>query len=71
MLSPVELHPFFLLSLNSFVHEPLADDIFISQGFDEFMNIVLDDAAEVYVKDAKPRREVGAHSQNSVHLSRC
>jgi small nuclear ribonucleoprotein E len=28
-------------------------------GFDEFMNIVIDDAAEVYVKDAKPRREIG------------
>lgn len=23
------------------------------------MNIVVDDAAEVYVKDAKPRREIG------------
>ena len=29
------------------------------QGFDEFMNVVIDDAAEVYVKDAKPRRELG------------
>ena len=28
-------------------------------GFDEFMNIVMDEAAEVYVKDAKPRRELG------------
>ncbi|KAH8834798.1 hypothetical protein DL96DRAFT_1701823 [Flagelloscypha sp. PMI_526] len=28
-------------------------------GFDEFMNIVLDDAAEVYVKEAKPRRDLG------------
>ncbi|KXN87555.1 putative small nuclear ribonucleoprotein E [Leucoagaricus sp. SymC.cos] len=28
-------------------------------GFDEFMNLVIDDAAEVYVKDAKPRRELG------------
>ncbi|KAG6891118.1 hypothetical protein C0995_014208 [Termitomyces sp. Mi166 len=28
-------------------------------GFDEFMNVVLDEAAEVYVKDAKPRRELG------------
>lgn len=25
------------------------------------MNIVIDDAAEVYVKDAKPRREVGTY----------
>ncbi len=30
-----------------------------TQGFDEFMNIVLDEAAEVYVKQAKPRRELG------------
>ncbi|KAJ7922974.1 Sm-like ribonucleoprotein [Mycena leptocephala] len=29
------------------------------QGFDEFMNVVIDEAAEVYVKDAKPRRELG------------
>ncbi|KAH9927506.1 Sm-like ribonucleoprotein [Epithele typhae] len=29
------------------------------QGFDEFMNIVIDDAAEVFVKDAQPRRELG------------
>jgi len=28
-------------------------------GFDEFMNIIVDDAAEIYVKDAKPRRELG------------
>ncbi len=34
--------------------------ITIAQGFDEFMNIVFEDAAEVYVKDAKPRRELGA-----------
>ncbi|KAG6866268.1 hypothetical protein C0991_006855 [Blastosporella zonata] len=32
---------------------------FSLQGFDEFMNVVIDDAAEVYVKDAKPRRELG------------
>jgi len=30
------------------------------QGFDEFMNLVIDEAAEVFVKDAKPRRELGA-----------
>jgi small nuclear ribonucleoprotein (snRNP)-like protein len=29
------------------------------QGFDEFMNVVIDEAAEVYIKDAKPRRELG------------
>lgn len=35
------------------------------QGFDEFMNVVVDEAAEVYVKDAKPRRELGEqHSTN-------
>ncbi|KAL4068382.1 hypothetical protein V8B97DRAFT_904164 [Scleroderma yunnanense] len=28
-------------------------------GFDEFMNVVMDEAVEVYVKDAKPRRELG------------
>jgi len=28
-------------------------------GFDEFMNVVLDEAVEVYVKEAKPRRELG------------
>jgi hypothetical protein len=30
------------------------------QGFDEFMNLVVDEAAEIFVKDAKPRRELGA-----------
>ncbi|KAJ8091367.1 hypothetical protein PM082_015085 [Marasmius tenuissimus] len=28
-------------------------------GFDEFMNVVIDEAAEVFVKEAKPRRELG------------
>lgn len=28
-------------------------------GFDEFMNVVLDDASEVYLKEAKPSREIG------------
>jgi len=28
-------------------------------GFDEFMNVVMDEAAEVYVKESKPRRELG------------
>lgn len=32
------------------------------------MNIVIDEAAEVYVKDAKPRRELGKPLQ-SFHLS--
>jgi len=31
----------------------------LNQGFDEFMNVVLDEAAEVYVKEAQPRRELG------------
>jgi small nuclear ribonucleoprotein E len=30
------------------------------QGFDEFMNLIIDDAAEVFVKESKPRRELGA-----------
>jgi len=29
------------------------------QGFDEFMNVVLDQAAEVYLNDRKPRKEIG------------
>ncbi|KAF8592025.1 Sm-like ribonucleoprotein [Ramaria rubella] len=28
-------------------------------GFDEFMNLVIDEAEEVYVKDAKPRVSLG------------
>ena len=32
----------------------------VSQGFDEFMNVVLEDATEVYVKSQKPRREIGS-----------
>ncbi|KAG7450109.1 Sm-like ribonucleoprotein [Guyanagaster necrorhizus] len=28
-------------------------------GFDEFMNLVIDDAAEIFVKDAQPRKELG------------
>ena len=31
----------------------------MGQGFDEFMNIVVNDAAEIYVKEAKARRELG------------
>ena len=40
----------------SFIHDNLS-----LQGFDEFMNVVLDDAAEVYVKDVKPRKELGCY----------
>jgi hypothetical protein len=38
-----------------------ADRLFVllPQGFDEFMNVVIDEAAEVYVKESKPRRELG------------
>ena len=36
------------------------------QGFDEFMNLVIDDAAEVFVKDAKPRRELGTSHASSL-----
>jgi len=31
----------------------------LSQGFDEFMNLVIDDAEEVYVKESKPRVTLG------------
>ena len=34
--------------------------LIVPQGFDEFMNLVVDDAVEIYVKEAKPRRELGA-----------
>ena len=37
----------------------------VLHGFDEFMNVVMDEAAEVYVKDAKPRRELGMYPQSS------
>lgn len=36
-----------------------------NQGFDEFMNVVLDEAAEVYVKEARPRRELGMCATSS------
>ena len=36
-----------------------------NQGFDEFMNVVLDEAAEVYVKEAQPRRELGMCATSS------
>jgi hypothetical protein len=32
------------------------------------MNVVIDEAAEVYVKDAKPRRELGALSKDYLSL---
>lgn len=37
------------------------------------MNIVIDDAAEVYVKDVKPRRELGSLHlpQSSLHSNFC
>lgn len=47
-----------LFSRLGIFHHVLADSS-PSQGFDEFMNVVIDEAAEVYVKDAKPRRELG------------
>ncbi|KIY66036.1 Sm-like ribonucleo protein [Cylindrobasidium torrendii FP15055 ss-10] len=28
-------------------------------GFDEFMNLVLEEAAEVFTQEAKPRRDLG------------
>ena len=36
------------------------------QGFDEFMNLVMDDAEEVYVKEKK-RRQVGEFTQSSMY----
>lgn len=39
----------------------------LNQGFDEFMNVVLDDAEEVYDCGAKPGKEV-PHGENSVCL---
>ncbi len=36
----------------------------LNQGFDEFMNVVLDEAAEVYVKEVQPRRELGMCATN-------
>lgn len=35
------------------------------QGFDEFMNVVIDEAVEVFIKEAKPRRELGAWHTSS------
>jgi len=35
-------------------------------GFDEFMNIVMDEAVEVYVKDAKPKRELGNRTSSTL-----
>ena len=32
------------------------------------MNVVMDDAAEVYVKDAKPRRELGTSNSSTKKL---
>lgn len=29
------------------------------QGFDEFMNLVMDEAEEVYIKTGKKRRQIG------------
>lgn len=40
------------------------------QGFDEFMNVVMDEAAEVYVKESKPRRELGTRPRpcSAIHI---
>ena len=50
-------HLFPILFVSPFIHQNA--NIPTTQGFDEFMNVVLDEAAEVYVKEAKPRRELG------------
>lgn len=34
------------------------------------MNLVLEEAAEVFVKDAKPRRELGEDYSHSIWLSK-
>lgn len=49
-----------ILSLFTGLLEDLCSCTLSVQGFDEFMNVVIDEAAEVFVKDAKPRRELGA-----------
>lgn len=49
--------PFPPLFVSSFCRK--IANITTTQGFDEFMNVVLDEAVEVYVKEAKPRRELG------------
>ncbi|KAK0481604.1 hypothetical protein IW261DRAFT_1471524 [Armillaria novae-zelandiae] len=38
-------------------------------GFDEFMNLVIDDAAEVFVKGAQPRKELGSYFLPCSHRS--
>jgi hypothetical protein len=51
-----------LLPLSALSRPPLqrkADASLHLQGFDEFMNVVLDDASEIYVKTGKPRRPLG------------
>lgn len=35
--------------------------VFAQQGFDEFMNVVMDDAAEVYLKEQKQSRDLGEY----------
>ena len=50
---PICSFPFFISFLSIEANIPL------NQGFDEFMNVVVDEAVEVYVKEAKPRRELG------------
>lgn len=45
----------------------MTDLLLVVQGFDEFMNVVLDDAAEVYVKTGKPRRPLGECGLSAFH----
>ncbi len=40
--------------------------LFLLQGFDEFMNLTMDDAEEVYVKENK-RRQVGEYVHMAAH----
>jgi len=55
----LELNPYFVAAAVLDSYHGLS-----FQGFDEFMNIVMDEATEVYVKDAKPRRELGTDPLN-------
>jgi hypothetical protein len=52
------VRPFFFPPFSS-PSQRKADCSLRSQGFDEFMNVVLDDASEIYVKTGKPRRPLG------------
>lgn len=69
-MSGLSLPPPFSV-LDSRVWHEDADQPFVHlQGFDEFMNVVIDEAAEVYVKESKPRRELGTRLRpgSAIHI---